>query len=92
MQKTAGRWYTQQGGPAGYRKGGPPDCRRVQKRAGRRDKRLKLAKVIVFKACGSCNERPAPTYLLHSPSARLNIIGSPLACPGCCVGRWPAET
>ena len=72
MQKTAGRRYTQQGGPAGFRKGGPPGCR-LRKRAARRDEHLKLAKVIVFMACGSCNERPAPAALLHKPSDRLNM-------------------
>jgi len=51
MQKTVSRPYTHaltHGGPAGGRKGGPRDCR-LQKRAVRRDKRLKLTKIIVFK-------------------------------------------
>ena len=81
MQKTAGRRYTQQGGPAGFRKGGPPGCR-LRKRAARRDEHLKLAKVIVFMACGSCNEgQPQLPYCINrqtgsicSPPASRNIM------------------
>jgi len=62
---------------------------RLQKRAGHHDKHLKLAKVIVFKACGPCNERPAPAALLHKPPARRPaLLCSPPASRNLMFFNW----